>query len=199
MLSATGLNRETSFMIDTGAAPNVIKKRNLTPEILIRDDTPLYLSGITSGRIETLGSIELIIMNHPVFLYIVPDNFPIAQEGILGSDFLPDATSINLLEKHVEWRGNRIPFSEGETITVPARSQSNFYLRVVTSPHIFAINSKHTRCASHIFATKNKYTTHYNTPVIISIVITNLEIRRHTYLRKQRSILSLNKKYNNKE
>ncbi|KYQ46689.1 hypothetical protein ALC60_14308 [Trachymyrmex zeteki] len=123
-------------MIDTGAAPNVIKKRNLSFEIFIRDDTSLYLSDITSGRIETLGSIELSIMNHPVFLYIVPDDFPIAQEGILGSDFLRDATSINLLEKHVEWRGNRIPFSEGETITVPARSQSNFYLRVLNKIEI---------------------------------------------------------------
>lgn len=58
-------------MIDTGAAPNVIKIRNVVRGVNIRDDTPLYLNGITSGRVETLGSIEVNIMGHTVNLYII--------------------------------------------------------------------------------------------------------------------------------
>jgi len=117
-------------MIDTGAAPNVIKKRSLHPEIIIKRDDTLFLSGITNGRVETLGSIEISVMGHPVTLHVVPDNFPIAQEGILGSDFLRDASTINLSKHYVEWQGTKIPFSSRETIVVPARSQAAFYLRI---------------------------------------------------------------------
>jgi transposase InsO family protein len=122
-------------MIDTGAAPNVIKKRSLHSDVFINHDDPLLLSGITSGRVETLGSVEILIMGYPVTLYVVPDNFPIAQEGILGSDFLRDASNINLVERHLEWHGSKIPFSSRETMVVPARSQSTFYLRI-NNPHI---------------------------------------------------------------
>lgn len=109
-------------MIDTGAAPNVIKKRSLHPDVEIKQDNPLYLSGISSGKVETLGSIEILVLGHSVSLHIVPDNFPIAQEGILGSDFLRDASNINLSEKYVEWHRNRLPFASQETIVTPARS-----------------------------------------------------------------------------
>lgn len=110
-------------MIDTGAAPNVVKKRSLHPHTPIAYGELLYLSGITSGRVETLGSVEIEFMGHPVALYVVPDNFPIVQEEILGSDFLRDATNINLQEQCLEWQGVRIPFSTRETMVVPARSQ----------------------------------------------------------------------------
>lgn len=129
-ISAVGLLQATNFMIDTGAAPNVIKKRSLHPDVEIKHDNPLYLSGISSGRVETLGSIEILVLGHSVSLHVVPDNFPIAQEGILGSDFLRDATNINLSEKYVEWHRNRLPFASRETIVAPARSQTTFYLRV---------------------------------------------------------------------
>lgn len=129
-ISAVGLLQATNFMIDTGAAPNVIKKRSLHPDVEIKHDNPLYLSGISSGKVETLGSIEIQVLGHSVSLHVVPDNFPIAQEGILGSDFLRDATNINLSEKYVEWHRNRLPFASRETIVAPARSQTTFYLRV---------------------------------------------------------------------
>jgi len=117
-------------MVDTGAAPNVVKKRSLHPETVLKRDDTLFLSGITNGRVETLGSIKISVMGHPVTLHVVPDNFPIAQEGILGSDFLRDASTINLSERYIEWQGTKIPFSTRETIVIPARSQAAFYLRV---------------------------------------------------------------------
>lgn len=130
IISAIGLLQATNFMIDTGAAPNVIKRRSLHPDAEIKHDNPLYLSGISSGKVETLGSIEISILGHSVSLYIVPDNFPIAQEGILGSDFLRDATNINLSERYIEWHQNKIPFASRETIVAPARSQTTFYLKI---------------------------------------------------------------------
>lgn len=129
-MSASGLLQDTNFMIDTGAAPNVIKKRSLHPHALIIRGEPLYLSGITSGRVETLGTVRIKFMGHPVVLYVVPDNFPIVQEGILGSDFLRDATNINFQEQRLEWQGVRIPFSTRETMVIPARSQTTFYFKI---------------------------------------------------------------------
>lgn len=117
-------------MVDTGAAPNLIKKRALHPETRIRTDDPLYLSGITSGRIKTLGSAEIELIGHLITVHIVPNNFPIAQEGILGSDFLHDAACIDFIKKCVEWQGIQIPFSARETIIVPARSYTTFYVNV---------------------------------------------------------------------
>lgn len=77
-----------------------------------------------------LGSIELLIIDNPVILHMVPDNFPITQEGFLGSDFLRNVSTINLLDHHLEWHENIILFSSLETIVVPARSQTTFYLRL---------------------------------------------------------------------
>lgn len=131
-ISAHGLLQATNFMVDTGAAPNIVKLRSIHP--VSRDD-PLYLSGITTGRVETLGSIRASYMGYPIILHIVPDNFPIAQEGILGSDFLRDASSINLIERFVEWQGIKIPFCTRETVVIPARSHATFFLRV-SNPEI---------------------------------------------------------------
>lgn len=117
-------------MIDTGAAPNVIKQRALNPETIIDNDDPLLLSGITSGRVETLGSVEIHVHGYPVTFHVVPDDFPIAQEGILGGDFLCGNSKINLVENILEWKGNKYTFTPGEVISVPARSRSTFYPQV---------------------------------------------------------------------
>ena len=132
-LAADGLLQETTFMVDTGAAPNLIKIRSLHPETKIRSDDTLYLSGITDGRIKTLGSTEIFYMGHPLNIHAVPNNFPISQEGILGSDFLQDASSINFKDRAVYWQNTRIPFLQRETIVVPARSRSTFYVNVKNS------------------------------------------------------------------
>lgn len=119
-------------MIDTGASINVIKKRNIESGVPIRDAS-MHISGITNGRITTLGLIEAKAMDSPIYFYIVPNNFPIAQEGILGAEFLRDASNMNFTESYVEWKGNKIPFTEKETIILPARSQSNLYVRLINS------------------------------------------------------------------
>jgi len=89
-------------MIDTGAAPNIIKQRSVHPEATIVDEN-VYLSGITKERIKTLGTIKTSYMGYPLDLQVVPDNFPITQEGILGSDFLDNASIIDLENKAVHW------------------------------------------------------------------------------------------------
>ncbi|EFN78041.1 hypothetical protein EAI_09930, partial [Harpegnathos saltator] len=76
------------FMIDTGAAPNIIKKRSIHLENKIDTTDIILLSGITNGNIATLGSSEVNYMGHAITLHVVDNKFPITQERILGSDFL---------------------------------------------------------------------------------------------------------------
>lgn len=114
-------------MVDTGASPNLVKRRNVHPETSNRETDKLYLSGITDGRIKTLGSIQARYMGHPLELHVVNDNFPIPREDILGNDFLRDASNIHLKEKYVSWQGIQIPFAEHDTIVIPARSRTTFH------------------------------------------------------------------------
>jgi hypothetical protein len=82
-------------MIDTSAAPNIIKLRNIHPNIHLNTDDILTLSDITPEKLRTIGSIEVILYGHPINLNIVNNNFPIPQEGILGSEFLQYASKID--------------------------------------------------------------------------------------------------------
>ncbi|KYN00136.1 hypothetical protein ALC62_09097 [Cyphomyrmex costatus] len=117
-------------MIDTGAGPNVIKHKILHSETAINRFDNLFLTGITNGRIETLGSVEVLVNGYPVKLYVVPDDFPIPQEGHLGAAFLRGASTINFEQNLLEWRGNKYSFVSSETLVIPARSKIVCYLRV---------------------------------------------------------------------
>lgn len=58
-------------MVGTGAAPNVIKKRNLNSETEIDTRDTLLLNGITNGSILTLGSVKINYMGHDIVLHDV--------------------------------------------------------------------------------------------------------------------------------
>lgn len=130
-ISANGLLRNTEFMIDTSAAPNLIKKRNLYPGTRIRADKTVFLRGITDGSIETLGSVSVKFIGHPVTLQVIGNDFPITQEGILGSDFLCDASRIDFTKRAIYWQDVTIPFSQRDTITIPSPSRATIPIRVI--------------------------------------------------------------------
>jgi len=121
---------DTAFMIDTGAAVSVIKEQSIHERTLRNQNEIIILSGITNEKIKTLGTIKMHLYNFPTTLHIVPDNFPISQEGILGADFLKHATYINFENRRIKWRDYEIPFAEEEEIIIPARSQATVYVNV---------------------------------------------------------------------
>ncbi|KAL6256685.1 hypothetical protein P5V15_012804 [Pogonomyrmex californicus] len=63
-------------------------------------------------------------------MHVVPNNFPIVQEGILGSDFLCDNATIDFPRKLLLWQGIEIPFAQHDSIVVPARSRTTFYINI---------------------------------------------------------------------
>jgi len=120
-------------MLDTGAAPNLIKKRNVHPETHVIMREIIFLSGITNDKIRALGSIIVEFLGFPIIFHVVPDDFPITQEGILGFDFLRNATKIDFQEECLHWQGEIIPFMARETIVIPGRSCTTLCLRVTNS------------------------------------------------------------------
>lgn len=117
-------------MIDTGAAPNIIKTGNLLVDTKIDPEDTVLLSGITEEKLKTLGSVTANYMGHDIVFQVVRNDFPISQEGILGSDFLRNATKIDFARQEIKWQGIVIPLVPRETVTIPARSRTTLPLRV---------------------------------------------------------------------
>lgn len=117
-------------MVDTGASINIIKKRSLHPDTPISTTKIFSLTGITRETITTLGSAVVHYVGYPILLHVVPDNFPIVQEGILGTVFLRGASNIDFDQQVVFWQNMQIPFAQRETIVVPARSRATFHVKV---------------------------------------------------------------------
>ena len=82
------------FMIDSGSEANLIKL-NLIPDQCKFDTTQqVVLRGIGEEITKSLGAIRLKI--HDVFslFYVVPNNFPIPGQGIIGSLYLTQAKAL---------------------------------------------------------------------------------------------------------
>jgi len=119
--------------VDTGAAPNLIKRSKLESHVKIDETFTLLLSGITDGQVKTMGSVCTKLAGRPITLHVVDSCFPISQDGILGSEFLQGAGKINFVTQTVEWHDTSFPFTRRETIRIPARSSTCVHVRVVNT------------------------------------------------------------------
>lgn len=117
-------------MVDTGAAPNLIKNQNLHRVIKIEPNDKLILSEITAGKIKILGSTCITYMGHDIKVHVVDNDFPISPEGILGFKFLRKTSKIDFARQSISWQGIEIPFSCQETVVIPAMTHSVLPLRI---------------------------------------------------------------------
>lgn len=116
-------------MLDTGAQPNIIKKGCVHETTLINDKEILQLTGITENAVHTLGSIKAPILQTSVIFHIVPDNFPITQQGILGTSFFKEHNAcINYAQRNLTWRNCAFPFKTQDTVVVPPRTNIGFVI-----------------------------------------------------------------------
>jgi len=131
-ISVEGLLPERVFMIDTGAEPNFIKARNVHPDTQILREDKLHIVDVTDGFVESLGSIQVSLMGHPLRMDVVPDNFPI-QEGILRTDFLKDSATTLIqydAQGSIMWHGIIIPCTRQDAVLIPARTAKVFYVKI---------------------------------------------------------------------
>ena len=123
-------------MLDTGAQPNLIKIGSLNSNIHIDPRNIIHLTGITDSVVNTLGTARIYILRVPVTFHVVTDDFPIIQQGILGSSFFTEHNAqIDYGTQCVSWRNHIFPFKERESIIVPARSNTGFVIRI-SNPEI---------------------------------------------------------------
>lgn len=75
-------------MIDTGTEVNIIKEGAVESNLKTDDNDIINVCGITGDHIRTKGSLAVHLFGKEVRFYVVASNFPIEQDGILGSEFL---------------------------------------------------------------------------------------------------------------
>jgi len=125
-----GLVPKPVFMLHTGTEPNPVKARCVHPDTR-RKDT-LYIEGITDD-VESLRSIQVSFKGHSITIDIVPDDFRIPQEEILGSDFLKKRHPRDIRyngQGFVRWRDITIPCTVQNSVVILARSAKVFYLKI---------------------------------------------------------------------
>jgi len=75
MIFAEGLFHETTFhdmkRVDTGAEINVIKERNLHPNIKINTNNIITIARISEAKIKMIGLVTINYCEHKIQLYVV--------------------------------------------------------------------------------------------------------------------------------
>ncbi|KYN19312.1 hypothetical protein ALC57_08339, partial [Trachymyrmex cornetzi] len=131
--------------LDTGAQPNIVKKSCINSNIIVNNKEILQLTGITEEIVTTLGSVKIYISSTPVTFHVVPDDFPIISQGVLGSTFFIERHAcINYAKNCVTWHGQSLPFKGRESIKIPARTNFGFTIRI-SNPEIKTPTPSHIR------------------------------------------------------
>jgi len=103
---------ECVFILDTGTNATLSKQESTQ----IFREGKLHIIGVTDGFIESLSPIQVSFMEYLFRIDVVPDNFPILQEGILGTGFLKDIAPIDIrydMQGFLKWHGIRVMYKIG--------------------------------------------------------------------------------------
>lgn len=121
------------LMIDTGAEPNIIKASAVKGSSMVNEEESILVSGITDGKVRTIGSVEIDILGFPVTFQIVKENFPIESDGILGADFYTGQAIISYVHNALLWKDNCVPFSNVACVAVPPRTNIGVRVAIVNT------------------------------------------------------------------
>ena len=116
-------------MIDTGAARNLIEQKFLNPEVPINIQNVLKLTEMNGLPHYTLGQVKINIFGYPTIFNIIPNEVPVEEDGVLGSEFFQDV-NINYTSKCLEIENHFYPFESTNTLTIPARTVTTFYVQI---------------------------------------------------------------------
>ena len=131
----------------------MLKENAIRPHLELNKNKIFYLTGIGKGLIETKGEITLSLKGIECKFQIVPTDFPIAQKGILGIEFL--STQGATLQFDDTRNGKLVvnretfPFETHDTIYLPPRTKklvtltikstrlkSGYIRRIETGPNV---------------------------------------------------------------
>ena len=132
MQSPDTIKEFSSFLIDTGSELNLIKIGLLKESVKIYTDKIYRLTGITEGIVETLGVSIITLENTQCEINIVPDNFPIEWDGILGVEYLKTQGAVLSFagRKLILRQQCSIPFINHDKVLAPARTKKLIAVKV---------------------------------------------------------------------
>lgn len=80
------------FLVDSQAEVSLIKISAISDDSIINTRDTINIVGVTDGFVQSLGTLHTILIADgveiEVDLVVVPANFPIPVDGIIGKDFL---------------------------------------------------------------------------------------------------------------
>lgn len=92
ILECSDFYGQKTFILDTQADISVIKLQSLKANVFIDDAEGIRIHGVTDGVTESFGTINTEILINDLELthtfHVVPDNFCIPSDGIIGKDFI---------------------------------------------------------------------------------------------------------------
>ncbi|KAL7305659.1 hypothetical protein TKK_0002380 [Trichogramma kaykai] len=102
-------------MIDTGASVSLIKRALIASWVKVNENENVWLKGITDKLILASGVITVWINDiTPVKMQAIEDDFPLVQDGLLGTKSLKDCrTTIDYITDTLTLDGQLIPFKVG--------------------------------------------------------------------------------------
>ena len=89
-ISTEGLKSPKHVMIDTDAARNLIKQKILNSDVPINKKNVLKLTGINDFPLYISGKIKINIFGCPTIFIIMPNEVPVEEDGVLGSEVFQD-------------------------------------------------------------------------------------------------------------
>ena len=75
-------------MIDTGAGPSLLKISKKPSKAIVIENEILGLRGITKESINSCDKVPLLFRDLTLYFHLVPDHFPIEEDGLIGSEVL---------------------------------------------------------------------------------------------------------------
>lgn len=136
ILDSSITDDQCTYLVDSQADITILKEKSVNNFESIDRDEIIEIKGVTDGVIESIGTIEAELMYNgialPQKIHIVPDNFNIEVDGIVGIDFLKkyrcnvDYDDMSVTAKFDDDNCIRIPFQSGPiegTFVLPARSE----------------------------------------------------------------------------
>ena len=99
---------------------SLIKKHKINKYVPIDQACVVSISGVPPGECVTLGSVKVEINGFVCEAYVVPEDFPIDTDGLLGWDMLTKhEAKINAAHKRLEVGRLLIPFEKKEQFVIP--------------------------------------------------------------------------------
>ena len=110
---------------------SLIKENRINKNVPINKKSVVSISGVTPGECATLGSIQVEINGFLCEAHVVPEEFSIDTDGLLGWDMLTKhQAKINAGNKRLEVGRIVIPFEKDEQFVIPPHARQVIYARV---------------------------------------------------------------------